>query len=233
MTDNPHHNHPSSPLSTSPTRLRTVSNANITSGTTGIPLNITDNSVIIPPTMDVIELKLNRRVELPKEAKFQWKNRNLPLIKDMEVKIVAWQEMDMLNLQVTLSIPQPPLGSLNLPNDKIIDFKEFNEEAWREEEDKRRALLSSHKTNAAIVLPPIEITMNFKLTDAELSIFGAVDKVDNKAIKLGRDTTLEHPATFVWNIMSRLHVHFKVRCSYSNSLIFMNVYTAYNSLLGR
>ena len=40
------------------------------------------------------------QVELPADAKKQWKSRNLPIIRGMEVKVVAYQEMELLVFQV-------------------------------------------------------------------------------------------------------------------------------------
>ena len=40
------------------------------------------------------------QVELPSDAKKQWKSRNLPIIRGMEVRVVAYQEMELLVFQV-------------------------------------------------------------------------------------------------------------------------------------
>jgi hypothetical protein len=64
--------------------------------------------------------------------------------------------------------------------------------------------------NIKVEPAPIEFTLKYQLTDSEIGIFGTNNTVDNKRFKLGRDSEIEHPATYVWNMLSRLHITFRV-----------------------
>jgi len=113
---------------------------------------------------------------------------------------------------VTLSIPIPEATDVAAAavggQDKLIDFAQFDEVRWREEEeDLRQAKMKGSVDKPR--MPPAQLTMKYQLTDSELLIFGTSDKVDGKTVRLGGDSTVEHPATFAWNILSRLHVVFK------------------------
>ena len=134
---------------------------------------------------EVVELILNRKVELPQEAKKQWKSRNLPVIRGMEVKVVAFQELEMLVFQVTLSIPQPDVEVLAVAaaggEGKLIDFASFNEVQWKEEEEEIRKMKST-SVQERPKMPPIQLTMKYQLTDSELLVFGTTEKVDNKTV---------------------------------------------------
>jgi hypothetical protein len=119
------------------------------------------------------------------------------------VKITAWQDLEMLVILVTLSIPVSDLIDREVK--KLIDFHDYNEfQAMKEA--KELAALKATKVEP----PPIEFTLKYQLTDSEIGIFGTNNTVDNKSYKLGRDSEIEHPATFVWNMLSRLHIVFKV-----------------------
>ena len=113
---------------------------------------------------------------------------------------------------MTLSIPIPEATDVAAAagggQDKLIDFAQFDEVRWREEEeDLRQAKMKGSVDKPR--MPPAQLTMKYQLTDSELLIFGTSDKVDGKTVRLGGDSTVEHPATFAWNILSRLHVVFK------------------------
>ena len=140
---------------------------------------------------EVVELILNRKVELPQEAKKQWKSRNLPVIRGMEVKIVAFQELEMLVFQVTLSIPQPDVEVLAVAaaggEGKLIDFASFNEVQWKEEEEEIRKMKNT-SVQERPKMPPIQLTMKYQLTDSELLVFGTTEKVI-KQIMLPSDSS--------------------------------------------
>jgi hypothetical protein len=74
---------------------------------------------------EMIKLSLDRSVELPKEARKQWKSRNLPALRGMEVKISAHQDLDLLIITVTLLIPQPVLEDKQVK--KLIDYHVYDE----------------------------------------------------------------------------------------------------------
>lgn len=129
--------------------------------------------------------------------------RNLPVVRGLAVKITAWQDLEMLVMLVTLSVPIPQLKDKEVK--KMIDFHDYDEnQAIRE-----AAELAAFKASK-IEPPPIEFTLKYQLTDCEIGIFGTNNTVNNKQFKLGRDSEIEHPATFVWNMLSRLHIIFKV-----------------------
>jgi hypothetical protein len=64
------------------------------------------------------------------------------------------------------------------------------------------------------------IELSYRLTSSELSIFGSRELVDGKKLTLSQsDATTtnvtagdekHHPETFIWNVLNRLKVSFKV-----------------------
>ena len=55
----------------------------------------------------MLEVKLDRQVEISNIADKQWRTRNVPGIKDMTVALEAWQDMDMVRFDITLTFPHP------------------------------------------------------------------------------------------------------------------------------
>ena len=55
------------------------------------------NDILLSYSPDMIELDLTRSVDLPLEAKKNWKSRNLPVVRGMEVKINCVQHIHILN----------------------------------------------------------------------------------------------------------------------------------------
>lgn len=149
----------------------------------------------------LLDLKLDRRVEIAKTASSQWKHRNVPVIAGMTIKLRAVQDLELLRFQCTISIPHPRLRKdISSSANRLIDFSKVDEDEEAPEE-------FFNVANAK----PIEVVTTFQLTANELVIFGAAESIEERHISLSNATTTnDHPSTFVWNILSRLHLDFKV-----------------------
>jgi hypothetical protein len=144
-----------------------------------------------------IELVINRNVEFLNSVEQQWKSRNVPYIPAMKTSITAYQEMDMLVIQVELSIPHVKIRVAR--STELIDYNTYEGDKYDDLDD------LDLKT-----LKPTIIKMSYRLTSDEMMVFGETDVVDAPKVTLHSSTEEEHPATFMWNVLSRLKVELKV-----------------------
>jgi hypothetical protein len=159
-----------------------------------------DNTQAAQNAPVLLDLTIDRRVEIPKAVQAQWKCRNIPVIAGMRVKLRSWQDLELLHISVTIFIPHPRLRKDTSSSEaKLIDYSQLEDGVEDIEEyfDKK-------------ALKPIEITVSFQLSSFELSVFGCTEPIEDKHVSLSGTSSAEHPATFMWNVISRLHLIFKV-----------------------
>jgi hypothetical protein len=163
-----------------------------------------------PRQLAMLDVQLDRRVDVSPNLQLQWKSRNLPNIVGMDMAIRAWQDLEMLVVCVSLTLPLPHRFNL-LKRKKqreghkasnLIDMADFSDG-------------EDELTDAQVgQVEPVVIELTYRLTSAELSIFGSAEMIEQKKITLSQNTKLdsdqEHPETFIWNVFSRLRVVFKV-----------------------
>lgn len=169
-----------------------------------------------PRSLIMLDVQLNRRIELSKDLRTQWKSRNVPKITGIQVDLTAVQDLEMLVFNVKVTIPHPKtffrmqkeserrkrgnvlkdgLGSASVSSQETMTGGNVEKVEEEEEED----------------FDPIEINLSYRLTSSEISIFGASDFSELKKVALSRRQVGmdDHPETFVWNILNRLRVFFK------------------------
>jgi hypothetical protein len=159
----------------------------------------------------MLDVQLDRRVDVSNNLQLQWKSRNVPNIMGMDMSIHAWQDLEMLVIRVSLTLPLPHRFNLlkrkkmqeGKKSDNLVDMADFSD---NEEE----------LTDAQIgQVEPAVIDLMYRLTSAELSIFGSAEMIEQKKITLSENMKLDseqaHPETFIWNVFSRLRIVFKVR----------------------
>ena len=160
----------------------------------------------------MLDVQLDRHIDISHNLQQQWRARNVPNISGMEVHIQAWQDLELLEISVTLILPLPHRFNLlkrkqRQSMKKSSDLIDLNEFSDHDEED--------DLTDAQIgQVEPIQIKLNYRLTSSELSIFGNSEVIESKKITLSQNSNVnmeqQHPETFIWNVLSRLHVKFQV-----------------------
>ena len=168
-----------------------------------------DSTAAKPRMLVLLDVQLDRRIEISPHVLLQWQSRNVPSIAGMDVKLEAVQDLEMLVVHATLTLPLPhkfaQLRRKEKQKAKGADFDGLDDMAEYdsdEEEDPTMGLVE-----------PAKIELSLRLTSAELAIFGAAEMIDQKKITLSehaKKVDEEHPETFIWNVLSRMRVKFKV-----------------------
>jgi len=154
-------------------------------------------------------VQLDRRVDVSHNLQLQWKSRNVPNITGMEMALFAWQDLEMLMMRIVLTLPLPHRFNLlrkkNARAGKKNDLMDMNEYSDGDDD------LTDSQFGQ---VEPVTIVLNYRLTSAELSIFGSAEIIEQKKITLSENLNLnaeqQHPETFIWNVFSRMKVCFKV-----------------------
>ena len=158
----------------------------------------------------MLDVQLDRRVDVSHNLQLQWKSRNVPNITGMEMALYAWQDLEMLQMRIVLTLPLPHRFNLlrkknaraGKKNSDLMDMNEFS--------DGDDDLTDSQFGQ----VEPVTIELTYRLTSAELSIFGSAEMIEAKKITLSENLKLDaeqqHPETFIWNVFCRLKVCFKV-----------------------
>ena len=164
----------------------------ITGGTIGgeeNPLGSLDFADLAPKAKraTMLEVNLDRQVEISGIADKQWRTRNVPFIKDMKVTLEAWQDMDMIRFDITLTFPHP--SKRKAKKGAVVDFATIDAGGIGDDDNKE----------------PIIVRKSISLTATELSIFGTAEALGERKISMSTKTSGEsHPAAFMWNVLSRL-----------------------------
>lgn len=189
---------PMTAAAVSPSRVLTANNLNRTAK------NITPLE-LEALALKMVDVTIDRSIEISDSVKMQWRSRNVPNIAGMEITLTAWQDMDLIRLCISMIMPHPDvfrhaMKKKKKGGDDLMDLDNFEEEDDADAEDE-------------YVDPdePVAVNLYFSLTGAELQIFGATEGFDQKKVQLSnsRKKNLAHPETFIWNVLSRLSIVFK------------------------
>lgn len=201
--------------------------------------NIKSNELVIsrPTTQNakrsrmfvMLDVQLDRKIEISPNLQLQWKSRNVPNIAGMEAYLNAWQDLEMLIINITLILPLPHRFNLlkRKEKNKSKALEDINEDLMDLENYSDYDEMDERQLG---IVKPIEITLSYRLTSSELSIFGSSELLENKKITLSQTINekqssdiqkleKQHPETFIWNVLNRLRVHFKVKY-----LIYLSIY---------
>lgn len=174
-------------------------------------LSLTANpEVVANTTMLMLEITLERHIDLSSAIIENWKSRNLPRLLGLECLLRACQDMDVLIIEVQLTIPsKQAYKKLSSDQNKaskashqqdLIDLEDFSEDDEYEYDDGK----------------PVIIPLTYRLTRAELLIFGNIEYSENKKAGLSNaqnsnnEKKVAHPDQLIWNVLNRLKVTFKV-----------------------
>eukprot|EP00981_Chlorochromonas_danica_P003743 scaffold688_cov149-Ochromonas_danica.AAC.1 len=167
-------------------------------------------------TLLLLEVELNRQIALSPQLIEHWKSRNLPKIVGLECGLVARQDLEMLRLEINLTLPSKKaylrLLANSVENDNLdmVNLDEFSddEDPYDNgvEEDAQRQEAQGEAASQ-------KITLSFQWTRAELLAFGHAPLINSKAVAIttskDREQVESHPESLLWNVLNRLAVHFK------------------------
>jgi hypothetical protein len=152
----------------------------------------------------MLDISLDRRIEISNAVLLQWKSRNVPSIAGMSVSVNASQDLQMLVMAIRITFPVG--GDRQNTSDKRGRSKTLDSAELTDEEE---------EGNEADLAPAIEMT--YRLTSAEIAVFGANEMLEpqqqHKKVSLStnsRRADEKHPETFIWNVFSRLKIEFQV-----------------------
>lgn len=171
-----------------------------------------------PNMLVILDVQLDRKVEISNNLQMQWKSRNIPNIAGMEVILTAVQELEMLVINVKIVLPLPDQFRALKKKDKARKLERSDgllDMAGYSDDDESE--VPGRHVNAT---EPVVVELSYRLTSSELSIFGSSELVDGKKLTLSQsdgaaaNTTAgdekHHPETFIWNVLNRLKLSFKV-----------------------
>lgn len=146
----------------------------------------------------MLDVSVDRDVELASEAMRQWRTRNVPNIPDMQVSLTATQDLDMVRFEATLTFPPPRQRQKKKEEaatgkSGLVDFARLNAEEEHGEDDHL----------------PVVLAFTFRLTCSELLIFGTAEPIEGVKMSMNKLSSGEnHPSAFMWNVLSRMHLVF-------------------------
>jgi hypothetical protein len=215
------------PLVIDPSRPTTADQLALQNGERPLTADITSEMKRKKKSPALLDVSIDRRVELARVTLQQWRSRNVPNIKGMKLKLTAFQDIEMLRIEIVLTIPHPlskkkRKATRKSKKETLIDYSQYEDDsdgdydsedetpeetALREEEEKnKRANIKE------TIYEPFVIRLTYRLTQSELSIFGTADLMGTQKIALpskGKGMEYNNPASYMWNIMARLFIKFK------------------------
>lgn len=188
------------------------------------PSTSTRGGIKKPNTLVILDVQLDRKVEISNNLQMQWKSRNIPNIAGMEVVLTAVQELEMLVINVKIVLPLPDQFRALKRKDKVKKLEQLDGLMNMADYSEDESDAPVRHVNAS---EPVAIDLSYRLTSSELSIFGSSELVDGKKLTLSQSdgatanatagNEKHHPETFIWNVLNRLKVSFKV---YYNMLFY-------------
>lgn len=173
-------------------------------------MDINSDDTKAPSLLDVA---LDRKVELAREAVQQWVSRNVPTITGMTVDVSSVQELEMLRIEVRLIIPHPKVRqNMKLgDNDEqlLTNFDDFDDDSRHDDLSTASAETKESISINSKNFAPVVIPLSYRLTVAELNVFGSSEIKGERKIALAGASGDNHPSAFMWNILSRLWIDFK------------------------
>jgi hypothetical protein len=163
----------------------------------------------------MLEVTVDRKIDISNSFLEHWKSRNVPKIVGLEVTLNAYQDLEVMVIDISISLPGRRAfkkmkleleskahsgGLLNMENysEDEEDYHHPHGEGDGEED-------GEHHTRVAL---------HYRLTRAELLAFGSCAPMDQKKVSMSKNVASNsqetHPEDMVWNILSRLKVVFKV-----------------------
>eukprot|EP01038_Epipyxis_sp_PR26KG_P005939 gene5939-8187_t len=184
-------------------------------------LNLFSNAFSTTKTLMMMDVSIDRRVEISKSVQSQWKSRNVSSIQGMQIIIKAWQELEMLHIVVKLILPPPeyddPDNLYISKGSSVKSGKSAKGEkgggvlaASKSQDNQLKASNEEDDDSVKEEKKTVELMLSYKLTGAELMVFGSCDVPEKKKVALLNSKPNDnHPESFIWNIFNRLQIFFK------------------------
>ena len=178
-------------------------------GATGAPLA----SIATQPVL--LEMKLDRSVEINTAAMMQWTARRFPRVEQASCTLSAMQEMEMLDMTATITMPDEVTRIKEKAKNEPIDFAKLPEGLDPEEffEDELALTSPSGKKKRKEDMEeriPIVLKLSTRLTGFELGIFGVTRILDDHKVALNsNNAAAPNPSDFMWNVINRMILSFK------------------------
>ncbi len=174
-----------------------------------------------PPTcLLMLEVTVDRKIDISQSFLEHWKSRNVPKIVGLEVGLNAFQDLEVMVIDVSLTLPGKRA------------FKKMKQEA--ESKATSGGLMNMDNYSDDDDDPDVDgeketkFILHYRLTRAELLTFGSCAPIDNKKISMSKNTAPNkqesHPEDMIWNILSRLKIAFKVATYCLTRIKFFHVY---------
>lgn len=185
--------------------LKSPSIAESTFDSHGVAVDLGDDFEAPQRAMPVVlDVFLERKVDIDKLAYIQWRGRRVPRIPGIKCTIKAIQDLDMLRFDVKVIIPHPKMRLIK--QDNLLDFSKFYED---EEFFDDEAI----STDGA-AYPPTIVELQFSLTGGELLVFGSARLMEEHNVSFSAAPGGTHPAAFMYNILNRYNICVSIYVGY-------------------
>lgn len=154
---------------------------------------------------NVLQVSVDRSIDVHESIINQWKSRNIPSIKGMAATLSLKQEQNMLRLEVLLSFPPPNQRKqyIKRPEITLIDYRSYGGE--KDEDQYAFDYLGGEKVK------PVKLF--YLLSEVEIMIFGSCGTVTESRIafhdEIAGPKGIHNPLEFIWKLLCRLHVEFR------------------------
>jgi hypothetical protein len=150
----------------------------------------------------MLDISVDRKIEISNAFQSQWRSRNTPSVTNASIVLNAFQDLDMLKIVATVTVQLP------IDDDVYYDDVEDDDE---EEIKKRNQIktdlvykLTSHELLTFASTPMLDAN---KIAMANVVSNGSKNNNNNTMLSRINDN---HPESFLWNVLSRLQVVYKV-----------------------
>ena len=177
---------------------------------TRIPLVLDDPSKINWEQTELLDVKIDHLLEIPKNVLGQWKSRNFPSIRGMTIKFAACQQADTLRFDITLRFPHPRIRKKwAIDSEKeLIDFSTYDPLAIDSDDEE----MEEEERAARNRLRHVDIKLFYILSVPEILSFGSCEGIGEQKVSLNSrlvDSQDSNPEEFIWRLICRLTIKFK------------------------
>jgi hypothetical protein len=177
----------------------------------------------------MLEIYVDRHLDISSSLIEHWKSRNLPRILGLEANIIAYQDLEILHIEISILVPS------KLTHKKLLDEEEAKTGGQHHRnggKKKKRDVLALDSDDDDVEDHDgydedrvTEVKLSYRLTRPECLIFGTTELIENKKISMSKNMNApmnaatgggsssegkdSHPEGMLWNIFNRLKINFK------------------------
>lgn len=176
----------------------------------------TDTMMANPRVLLLLDVKIDPKIELPLNILETWKATNVPKLIGLNVVVDAWQDLEVMVINLKLLIPSRKAHKRLVHDAKRSNYDD-DDMSHGSAGDKGLMDMENYSDDGNYDYDsgePIVIEFQYRLTRAELLTFGSTNVIENKKNSISKNRKTkhdEHPENMLWNVFNRLHVHFAVR----------------------